>query len=243
MWRWRVARGVPGRFSRWKSRKLIKIQEIDKSGALGWMAGAWWLGGWASWPHVGIMLAQGGSRWPQVGSSWPRVGSSWAQVGSSWPHVGLKLGQEPILEASWSCRSLKKPIKPMVFHRFFIDQPGCAKPAAGQPASHVDPETWLGWTGPRDLSHITLLLTGAMDFKHFCASTAGQVSMSMSCFGICAGICAAYIYGVSQVFPGDMRRYMRRIFLRCFLEFRYAPLYAPHIYIYIYIYIYAISRC
>ena len=45
-------------------------------------------------------------------------------------------------------------IQPMGFSTFFIDQRGCAKPAAGQPASHIDPETWLGLAGPGNLSHI-----------------------------------------------------------------------------------------
>ena len=48
---------------------------------------------------------------------------------------------------------------------------GCAKPAAGQPASHVDPEIWLGWAGPGNLSHMVVLLEKTMDFQHFCLAS------------------------------------------------------------------------
>ena len=34
-----------------------------------------------------------------------------AQVGLKLAQVGLMLGQQPILDASWSCRNLKKAIK------------------------------------------------------------------------------------------------------------------------------------
>ena len=90
-----------------------------------------------------------------------------------------------------------------------IDQRGCAKPAAGQPASHVDTEAWLGWAGPGNLSHMALLLTETMDFQHFCVASR---PIDVSFF--------------------DMRRDMRRMYIWRFADFSwgYAPGYAPYIY-------------
>ena len=132
-------------------------------------------------------------------------------------------------------------IKPMVFHFFLIDQPGRAKPAAGQPASHVDPEIWLGWAGPGNLSHMAVLFkkqwifntfaspAGQVSLSHMAillerywvfntfAPPAGQVSMWTSCFLHMRRYMRRIYYGISHTFPGDMRRYMRRIYMRRFM--------------------------
>ena len=72
------------------------------------------------------MLVQGGlkfpSSWLKVASCWLKLASCWlklAQVGSSWPHVGSSWPHVGLMEASWSCWNLEKPVKTNGFSIFF----------------------------------------------------------------------------------------------------------------------------